>query len=516
MKITLTLISLIISFKAYSQIQFEEQIVLGAPDYNEAVDAVETSSGHYIILGNVRTVGNTYNFTLTELDQYGNTLQCKIGSTVTVFPKDISLTSTGEILVTGSYSQSTFNDYDIFLAKFTPNLDFVWLKRYGFIGAGGSGNTVFQLDNDKYVVTGITSNGGTSRPSIIYLDTAGTLLNESFLDNPNNAAKPSLKANYLGDGRFSFVNLNNITCIVDTNNTILSNPPTGIIGGYSIDSYKDLNGNTAILSATYDDTLLSYSTVFTLYDSLCNSMLLNKKYSRWANNINGVKISTENSLNPSNYVIAANSELLSNNYTSALFFKVDSAGSIIWSRKYLPANLVESKFNSFIKTSDGGYLLVGSIGLPPTNQFVVKTDSAGVSCSMTNFTIDVSSPTLISKTTHNILSGSIDTLPQLSNIFNSATNTGNLFCSAVTSLQDYNTIDISVYPNPMSDLLNIEVATQENYILKMYTATGQQILNSTFKNKFQLNTNNYAPGFYLLRIEDKNGNVQASRKLVKP
>jgi hypothetical protein len=50
----------------------------------------------------------------------------------------------------------------------------------------------------------------------------------------------------------------------------------------------------------------------------------------------------------------------------------------------------------------------------------------------------------------------------------------------------------------------------------MYTATGQQILNTMFRNKLQLNTNNYAAGFYLLRIEDQNGIVQASRKLVKP
>jgi hypothetical protein len=68
----------------------------------------------------------------------------------------------------------------------------------------------------------------------------------------------------------------------------------------------------------------------------------------------------------------------------------------------------------------------------------------------------------------------------------------------------------------LNDVLNIEVEKQENYILKMYTATGQQILNTMFRNKLQLNTNNYAAGFYLLRIEDKNGNVQELRKLVKP
>ena len=83
-------------------------------------------------------------------------------------------------------------------------------------------------------------------------------------------------------------------------------------------------------------------------------------------------------------------------------------------------------------------------------------------------------------------------------------------------MQENDAIELNVYPNPLNDVLNIEVEKQENYILKMYTATGQQILNTMFRNKLQLNTNNYAAGFYLLRIEDQNGNVQASRKLVKP
>jgi hypothetical protein len=135
---------------------------------------------------------------------------------------------------------------------------------------------------------------------------------------------------------------------------------------------------------------------------------------------------------------------------------------------------------------------------------------------MSTIALTTTTVTPISASAHALSSGTTNVLTQVNNLFNAATNNGTTICSSTSSVIENDAISLSVYPNPMNDLLNIEVATQENYILKMYTATGQQILNTTFKNKFQLNTNNYATGFYLLRIEDKNGNVQASRKLVKP
>ena len=514
MKKILTLLSLIISGYAYSQSQFEENIVLGSTGYNEGVAAVETNSGHYIVLGSVYTGGNNFNFSLTELDQNGNTIQSKLGSNVTAVPLAMNITNTGELLVTGYYRAST-TDNDIFLAKFTPTLDLIWFKRYGVTGGNDYGNSIFQLNNDKYVLTGTTAIGGAAKPSITYLDTAGTILNEFHL-NTNQFASPYYKASYLGDGRFSFNHLANLTCIVDTNNAILANPSTAM-GIYSLDSYKDYDSKTVIISSGDYGGPTGGSLVVTRYDSTLSTVLMNKKYKLSGNNLNGVKITTDYITAWGNYVIAANAESLSNGYTSALFFKIDQSGLIYWVNKYLPTGYVQSKFNSFIKTSDGGYLLVGYVGnSSSTNIFAVKTDSAGISCNMSTIALTNTTVTPLPSTPHALASGTTNVLTQVNNVFNAATNAGTTICSSASSVLENDAISLNVYPNPMSDLLNIEVATQENYILKMYTATGQQILNLTFKNKFQLNTNNYAAGFYLLRIEDKNGNVQASRKLVKP
>jgi hypothetical protein len=196
---------------------------------------------------------------------------------------------------------------------------------------------------------------------------------------------------------------------------------------------------------------------------------------------------------------------------------VDQSGLVYWVNKYLPTGYVQSKFNSFIKTSDGGYLLVGYVGnSSSTNIFAVKTDSAGISCNMSTIALTNTTVTPIPASPHALSNGTTNVLTQVNNVFNSATNSGTTICSVASSVLENDAISLNVYPNPLNDVLNIEVEKQENYILKMYTATGQQILNTMFRNKLQLNTNNYAAGFYLLRIEDQNGNVQASRKLVKP
>jgi hypothetical protein len=516
MKKIITLFAFVVLFANVSYSQFVERIALGQTGYNEGIAAVETSNGHFIVLGSVYTGGanNSFNFSLTELDQNGNTIQSKLGSNVTAIPLAMSITNTDEILVTGYYRAST-TDNDIFIAKFTPDLNLIWFKRYGVTGGNDYGNSIFQLNNDKYVLTGTTAISGAAKPSITYLDTAGTILSEFHL-NTNQFASPYYKASYLGDGRFSFNRLANLTCIVDTNNTILSNPSTAM-GIFSIDSYKDFDGNTVIMSAGDFGGPTGGSLVVTRYDSTLSSVLMNKKYKLSGNNLNGVKITTDYQQQFGNYVIAANAESLSNGYTSALFFKVDQSGLIYWVNKYLPTGYVQSKFNSFIKTSDGGYLLVGYVGgSSSTNIFVVKTDSAGITCNMSNIALTSTTVTQISSTPHSVNAGTTNVLTQVNNVFNAATNTGSIICTSVSSLQDNDQIALNVYPNPMSDLLNIEVSKADQYMLKVYTATGQLLLNTEFKNNYQLNTSNYDAGFYLLRIEDKNGNVHALRKLIKP
>lgn len=64
------------------------------------------------------------------------------------------------------------------------------------------------------------------------------------------------------------------------------------------------------------------------------------------------------------------------------------------------------------------------------------------------------------------------------------------------------TISMSTYPNPVLDVLNVEVEGQVEE-LELFSANGELIL--TKANTTQLNMSGCAPGTYLLRVTLKNG-----------
>ena len=88
---------------------------------------------------------------------------------------------------------------------------------------------------------------------------------------------------------------------------------------------------------------------------------------------------------------------------------------------------------------------------------------------------------------------------------------------AIESMQD-NNFQISVYPNPASDLINIHLNVKSDVIIELMDIQGKKLscekveANRTLK---QLNLNNFAIGSYILRITDTNGNLLKSYKIEK-
>lgn len=59
---------------------------------------------------------------------------------------------------------------------------------------------------------------------------------------------------------------------------------------------------------------------------------------------------------------------------------------------------------------------------------------------------------------------------------------------------------LSIFPNPVSDKINIELTGHRDYSIKLFSLTGQQLLYS--RNAKQLALDAFAEGSYLLEIED--------------
>jgi len=75
--------------------------------------------------------------------------------------------------------------------------------------------------------------------------------------------------------------------------------------------------------------------------------------------------------------------------------------------------------------------------------------------------------------------------------------------------------DKRIYPNPVSDKLNIEQLSGESIIV-IYNPMGQKIYTQSVSNtKAEINTVNYAPGIYFMQIYKKQKLIQISKFVKK-
>ncbi|MEI6596202.1 MAG: T9SS type A sorting domain-containing protein [Bacteroidota bacterium] len=91
----------------------------------------------------------------------------------------------------------------------------------------------------------------------------------------------------------------------------------------------------------------------------------------------------------------------------------------------------------------------------------------------------------------------------------------------VNSLNSSSILNITTYPNPNKDLLNIDIETsqQKNVTLNLFDANGRNIINQKQvieigKQTYQLNTSQLAPGIYLLNIINENNASVSKQKLI--
>ena len=82
------------------------------------------------------------------------------------------------------------------------------------------------------------------------------------------------------------------------------------------------------------------------------------------------------------------------------------------------------------------------------------------------------------------------------------------------SLSDFDEVNIQIYPNPTSSVLNIEVPQSSQYNYSIFTINGKQVLNGDFNsNTTQINTNNLSSGVYIIQIT--NGDNSISKRVIK-
>lgn len=89
-------------------------------------------------------------------------------------------------------------------------------------------------------------------------------------------------------------------------------------------------------------------------------------------------------------------------------------------------------------------------------------------------------------------------------------------CTSLNSLLN-NDLNYSLYPNPTSGIINIDIETKNNELFKieLLNAIGQVIMTETSEsNKYTFNLQNYPVGIYFIKLIDHN-RVIALEKIIK-
>ncbi len=76
-----------------------------------------------------------------------------------------------------------------------------------------------------------------------------------------------------------------------------------------------------------------------------------------------------------------------------------------------------------------------------------------------------------------------------------------------------NNLAITLYPNPVNEVLNINLSKKENVTVIIHDITGKEIYSNDYNSQhISINFKDYAKGVYLVTVKNKNGSV--TKKIV--
>ncbi len=422
--------------------------------------------------------------------------------------KSISQTSDGGYLVCGSVFGDP-NDYDWMVLKLNASFGVSWYERFWNAQGSDNANSAFEISQGNYIVYGSAFLAGATKPGMIKFAFNGAVLDFSFFET-NQFASPDYRGTFLGNGLIGVTNLANGLSILDTAGNWLSHWNSSL--GVSKAVTKTNSGRIAI-AGTLNSGPISLATVLTILNLDLTSVISSRSFSDTGDNIVPVEIMEGSN---GDIFIAANFLSNSSGNSNPFLIHFDSIGVLFSCHNFNPSTTVNSTVNAAVRTSDGGFLLVGSSGIfGARHLYVVKTDELGNACNAPTQSLNIQFPAPVNASLHANYNGGLPQ-PFNENSFSpSAVLQPNILCLVTEA----NEIPASI------SLLQNNISTNGLYILhhplnqishlRCYDLSGKLVFEENiFPFDTQIQTS-FQPGSYLFVVSDSSGKTIARQKVIQ-
>lgn len=461
-------------------------------------------------------------FYLSKIDSTGSVLWARsylldsIGQTglVKIFP----LSDSGFFCLGGTRKPYE-EDYNVFIVKLDKNGKSLLIKTYKLISSSHLINAEYQ-DGYIYAVGGVNHNVDYYGFYIVKFNLSGELVAyksfctstpirdinpQQFLIDNNKNLVISGEVNPLGDSAF--------IAVVDTLLNIKFSKALWHDNAWlSADNVKQLqNGDYILGGRLLFKTHASYNRIpayLVRIDSTGQII--------WANNYDNYDIPFGYSFNKNQIQISSTDDIwvATGGIGFLALIKSDSYGDTISTHYYQG-----SYPNDFTLVDDNPVMTMQAASTTMDfNAIILKTDTNGYfECNRLSKTSTITPDTLFSSNSFNFTTTYYDSSYQIASvitdsIFTIPAEDYCLYTANKEVTQEEN--NITVFPNPFYDYLNVHAGINEQYEIIIYDISFRELVQQKFRGSVSINTGSLSPGIYIYRVH-YNNKIKINGKIIK-
>lgn len=357
---------------------------------DEGNDVVQLSDGGYIMIGTTTTMEGDKDIALVRTDQYGNEQWAKFfGGPGDDQGNSVRTTIDGGFILLGSYHDTLAREHNLYLIKTDVSGTAIWASDTIGRGRGDQTGNCIQELSDGYIITGTSFVNDTNKILLVRTNQDGGYLEDGHTWYKAKGYGSDNQGNYVikhpEQDRFIILGTTSKekNGLLNSNIIVISAPPNGfgandIFGGAGFDrggTIQHVQGNEFIYTATLDEGLNSrmYIEKLIIDEETFSSV--------WNQSIGTTGRTTGESIQcTADGGFAVLGSVQSSPANSDFYLVItDGEGTSLESLNYGGSG---NEFGaSLYKTLDGGYVMIGSTGIPEDDNrmiALIKVKSNGL------------------------------------------------------------------------------------------------------------------------------------------